>query len=97
MNKETKNNVTFMTFDLFKNAGVKHGFSTRIGGVSDGVFDSLNLGFNRGDEDANVHENFKRIANALDMNYERMCLSKQTHTTNVIVVDEKDAEIFGHG
>jgi YfiH family protein len=91
MNKETKNNVTFMTFDLFKNAGVKHGFSTRIGGVSDGVFDSLNLGFNRGDEDANVHENFKRIANALDMNYERMCLSKQTHTTNVIVVDEKDA------
>lgn len=91
MNKETKNNVTYMTFDLFKNAGVKHGFSTRLGGVSDGVFDSLNLGFNRGDSDENVHENFKRIATALDMNYERMCLSKQTHTTNVIIVDEKDA------
>ncbi len=91
MNKEINNNVTYMTFDLFKKANVKHGFSTRLGGVSSGVFESMNLGFNRGDRDENVHENYKRIAKALNMNYERMCLSKQTHTTNVIVVDEKDA------
>ena len=91
MNIETRNNVSFLTFDSFKTAGVKHGFSTRIGGVSEGVFDSLNLGFNRGDSDENVRENYHRIASALDMNYERMCLSKQTHTTNVIIVDEKDA------
>ena len=91
MNIENKNGVSFLTFDSFKTAGVKHGFSTRIGGVSEGVFDSLNLGFNRGDSDENVRENYRRIASALDMNYERMCLSKQTHTTNVIVVDEKDA------
>ena len=91
MNLENKNGVSFLTFDAFKKAGVKHGFSTRIGGVSEGVFDSLNLGFNRGDSDENVRENYHRIANALDMNYDRMCLSKQTHTTNVVVVDEKDA------
>ncbi len=91
MNKEVKNNVTFMTFNNLKAQNIKHGFSTRLGGVSEGVFDSLNLGFNRGDDDAKVHENFKRIAKALDMSYERMCLSKQTHTTNVIIVDEKDA------
>ena len=91
MNKETKNNVTYMTCDLLKNAGVKHGFSTRLGGVSQGVYESLNLNFGRGDDPENVHENFRRITAALDMNYERMCLSKQTHTTNVIVVDEKDA------
>lgn len=91
MNKETKNNVTYMTFDLLKNAGVKHGFSTRLGGVSQGVYESLNLNFNRGDAPENVLENYRRIAGALDMNFQRMCLSKQTHTTNVIVVDEKDA------
>lgn len=91
MNKVEKNGVTYMTFDLLEKAGVKHGFSTRLGGVSEGVYESLNLGFNRGDKDENVRENFKRIAGALDMNYERMCFSKQTHTTNVIVVDEKDA------
>ena len=91
MNKESKNNVTFLTFDLLKNKNLKHGFSTRLGGVSTGVYESMNLGFGRGDSDENVHENFKRMAKALDMNYERMCLSKQTHTTNVIVVEEKDA------
>lgn len=89
MKKETKNNVTYMTFELLK--GVKHGYSTRLGGVSEGVFESLNLNFNRGDSDDNVQENFRRITAALEMNYERLCLSKQTHTTNVIVVDEKDA------
>lgn len=91
MNIETRDNVSFFTFDSFKTAGDKHGFSTRIGGVSEGVFDSLNLGFNRGDSDENVRENYRRIASALDMNYERMCLSKQTHTTNVIIVEEKGA------
>ncbi len=91
MNKETKNNVTFMTFDLLKNAGVKHGFSTRLGGVSEGVYESLNLNFNRGDDPENVLENYRRITGALEMNFERICLSKQTHTTNVIVVEEKDA------
>ncbi len=89
MRKEIKNNVTYLTFELFK--GVKHGYSTRIGGVSEGVFESLNLNFNRGDSDDNVRENFKRISEALNINYDRMCLSKQTHTTNVIVVEEKDA------
>lgn len=91
MNREIVNGVTFMTFDLFKQAGVKHGFSTRLGGVSEGVYASMNLGFNRGDMDARVHENYRRMAHALDMNYDRMCLSKQTHTTNVRIVTEEDA------
>ncbi len=91
MNLETRNGVSYLTFDLFKKANVKHGFSTRIGGVSEGVFDSLNLGFNRGDSDENVRENYHRIATALDMNYDNMCLSKQTHTTNVMVVTKEDA------
>lgn len=89
MNKNTKNNVTYMTFDSLKD--VKHGFSTRIGAVSEGVYESLNLNFNRGDSDENVKENFIRITCALEMNYDRMCFSKQTHTTNVLVVEEKDA------
>ncbi len=91
MNKEEKNSVTYMTFDLLKNAGVNHAFSTRLGGISEGVFDSLNLRTNSEDSIENVHENYKRICKALDMNYERMCFSMQTHTANVIVVDEKDA------
>ena len=91
MIKRTKNNVTYMAFELFEKAGIKHGFSTRLGGVSEGVYSSLNLGLNRGDSDKNVRENFKRIADALDINYENMCFSKQTHTTNVVIVDKSSA------
>ena len=59
--------------------------------MSRGVFESMNLGFNRGDSDENVRENFRRICKALDMDVSRLCFSKQTHTKNVITVDEKDA------
>ncbi|MCR5375068.1 MAG: peptidoglycan editing factor PgeF [Lachnospiraceae bacterium] len=91
MIKRTKNNVTYMAFELFEKAGIKHGFSTRLGGVSEGVFSSLNLGFNRGDSDENVRENFRRMTDALGINYENMCFSKQTHTTNVVIVDKSSA------
>ena len=91
MNKRENNGVTYMTFDSFEKAGVKHAFSTRLGGVSEGVFGTLNLRTNSEDKIENVHENYKRICKALDMNYDRMCFSMQTHTANVLVVDEKDA------
>ena len=91
MNLEEKNGVCYLTFDLLKNEDVKYGFSTRIGGVSTCVYDSLNFGFHRGDSEENVRENYRRMAKALGMNYQRMCLSKQTHTTNVRVVREEDA------
>ncbi|MCR5546433.1 MAG: peptidoglycan editing factor PgeF [Lachnospiraceae bacterium] len=91
MNIEEKNGIKYLTFDLLKDKDVKYGFSTRIGGVSSGVYESMNLGFSRGDSDENVKENFRRMAEVLDMNYERMCLSKQTHTTNVRIIKEEDA------
>ncbi|MBF5041240.1 peptidoglycan editing factor PgeF [Aggregicoccus sp. 17bor-14] len=41
---------------------VPHGFSTRLGGVSQGAFESLNLGLAVGDERAHVEENYRRLA-----------------------------------
>ena len=43
-----ENSVVFLTFDLFEKAGVKHAFSTRKGGVSEGIYESMNLSFHRG-------------------------------------------------
>lgn len=91
MNKRTKCGVTYMSFDIFEKMGIKHGFSTRLGGVSEGVFSTMNLGFNRGDSYENVRENYRRIAKALDINYENMCFTRQTHTTNVVIVDKSSA------
>ncbi|MEG1991454.1 MAG: laccase domain-containing protein, partial [Christensenella sp.] len=42
-------------------AGVRHAFSTRVGGVSEGVFASMNLGLHRGDSEAAVRENYSRF------------------------------------
>ena len=91
MNKKIKNGVTIMTFDSLEKLGVKHCFSTKLGGVSEGVYESMNLGFNRGDSDENVQSNFERMAAALGVDKNCMCLSQQTHTTNVRVMTKEDA------
>lgn len=69
---------------------IKHGFSTRKGGVSEGIFDSMNLSFTRGDDDEAVRENFRRMAQAIGVEEDSLVFAKQTHTTNIRVVTEKD-------
>lgn len=70
---------------------VEHCFTTRRGGVSEGMFSTLNLSFTRGDEEAAVRENYRRIAEALQIAPKRFVLSDQTHTTNIRVANEADA------
>ena len=65
---------------------INHGFSTRMGGVSTGIYSSMNLNFTRGDEDACVSENFRRFAHFIDTKPEHMVNAMQTHTTNVLRV-----------
>ena len=92
MIKIANNDVTYVTFNKLNcYPEIKHGFSTRLGGVSTGVFESMNLGFNRGDDDENVRENFRRFSQAIGIDYNRLCFSHQTHTTNIRVVTEADA------
>ena len=54
---------TFPAFDAF--SFVRHGFSTRIGGVSEGIYQSMNLSFTRGDKEDHVRENFERFCAAV--------------------------------
>lgn len=85
------NDVPYLEFPLLSETGiVRHGFSTRLGGVSKGVCSSLNLSFSRGDQEAAVKENFRRIADAIGVAYDSMVFSRQTHTANVRVVKVKD-------
>ncbi|MCC2254906.1 peptidoglycan editing factor PgeF [Ruminococcus sp. CLA-AA-H200] len=88
---EAGGKTPFLEYPLFKETGlVRHGFSTRLGGVSEGCFASLNLSFDRGDRPEAVMENFRRIGEAIGVRCEDMVLSRQTHTTNVRVVTEMD-------
>ncbi len=92
LNERDRDGVVFLQFPALEEAGmVKHGFSTRFGGVSEGVFSSMNFTFTRGDNPEHVRENYRRMAHALGVDMGRMVLSHQTHTTHVRAVDEADA------
>lgn len=71
-------------------ACIAHGFTTRAGGVSGGEWSSLNLSFTRGDDEAAVRENFRRVAEAFGVSPEQIVCSMQTHTTNVRRVTAAD-------
>lgn len=61
-----------------------HGFSVREGGVSEGPFASLNLGFSVGDERPRVEENLTRFATALGVGVERLATVSQVHGDRVL-------------
>lgn len=90
-NIREKGGVTFLTFpNLEKESGFVHGFSTRLGGVSEGCLASMNLGFLRGDDPQNVRENFRRMAKAVGFDVENLVFTDQTHTANVRIVTRED-------
>lgn len=85
------NNVPYLFFKNIENTNkVIHGFSTRLGGVSKEHLSSMNLSFTRGDEKEHVIENYRRITKALNIEFESLVLSYQTHTTNIRVVTKED-------
>lgn len=91
LNIKEKNGVVWLSFPALEESGlVSHSFSTRIGGVSKGVFSSMNFSFTRGDEPEHVMENYRRMAEILGTAPEKMVLSYQTHTTHVRKVTEED-------
>lgn len=70
---------------------IAHCFTTREGGVSEGIFSSMNLSFTRGDREDAVRENFRRVAGSMGGRIEKLVLSDQTHTTNIRIVEKEDA------
>lgn len=91
MTVNNKNGVTYLTFPAYdKMDFIKHCFSTKLGGVSQGIFESMNLSFSRGDSDDNVRENYRRICAAIGSDYKNTVFSAQDHHTFVrqVTVDD---------
>ncbi len=83
--------VPLLTYPLLeKTEFVTHGFTTRMGGVSEGYCSTMNISTTRGDAPEAIEENRKRLARALGVNVEDFTYTHQTHTTNVAVVREED-------
>lgn len=91
MKINTYKQIEYLTFPLLEDTGmVRHLFSTRKGGVSKGMFSSMNLSYSRGDVKESVDENFRRMAEIFEAVPENIVCSKQTHTTNVKRVTKAD-------
>jgi polyphenol oxidase len=68
--------------------GIRHGFFTRQGGVSDGLYASLNGGLGSRDSAAHVNENRARMAAALAVEPQRLLTAYQVHSPDVVAVEE---------
>ena len=73
--------VTLLSWDVPGPYSVA--FSTRGGGVSEGTFDSLNLGLMTHDEPTNVEENRRRLCEAAGAEVARLAMNRQVHAATV--------------
>lgn len=87
LDSDNGGNVPLISFNCYENIDfINHGFSTRLGGTSNGIFSSMNLSFGRGDDTSCVEENFRLIASSIGTKPENMVNAMQTHTAAVLRV-----------
>ena len=100
MTEEFKKRNATQTTQILEDAGVPrisylslekypwlvNAFSTRMGGISTGIYESMNLTFTTGDDPGNVKENFRIFGDSLGISREQMVFADQKHTVNVMQV-----------
>lgn len=83
--------LCFVTFNnLSQSGGLRHAFTTRRGGVSEGYLGEMNLSLKVGDSRERVIKNYEIICSALGIDPAHIVLSQQTHTANIRVVGKSD-------
>lgn len=87
----TDESLFYITFPLLDATNaVRHAFTTRLGGVSEGMYAQMNMSFTNGDKKESVLENYRRICAAIGADINKVVLSQQTHTNNIRIVTADD-------
>ena len=91
-------NKRYSKVEYLKADGIKapHCFTTRIGGVSKGIWESMNLGMHRGDDPEKVAENYRILGHCIGFEPEDLVLTRQTHTNIVRKVGRADCAGLDH-
>ncbi|MBQ8860861.1 MAG: peptidoglycan editing factor PgeF [Ruminococcus sp.] len=85
--------VSFLTYNRLSEIDfINHAFSTRLGGVSKGIFESMNLSFEH-DDFSDVTENYKRMCDACGFEFESLVASSQDHHTFVRVCTKENCGV----
>ena len=92
--KIVNNKIGKLEYLTAENIPASHCFTTRLGGVSTGHLAWLNLGAHRGDDMANVMENYRILSRAMDFDLDKLVLTYQTHTDIVREVTREDANLY---
>lgn len=84
--------ISYMQLDVFAQTDlVVHGFSARMGGVSQDNYRSLNLGLHVGDDCKKVLENRRKFASALGVSFRDMIIPAQVHGDQIALVRRQQA------
>lgn len=89
--KRAANGVWYGLFTPLAHHGIKHGISTRLGGLSRPPFASLNLGARTDDDPAVVRHNRESFCQAVGVDFARVTCARQVHGDKIFVVGEADA------
>ena len=91
LQRRVSDEVVVYVSPLLARLGVPHGFSTRLGGVSEAPFDSMNLGNPSGcavqDSNSHIEENYRRLQRAIGAGERRRCWVHQVHGAGVVDAD----------
>lgn len=84
--------VRFLSIPSFDATGkVRHCFTTRVGGVSEGCYASLNLSRTRESSKKNKEENYRRVCQVLDCNYDDLTIVNYSHGDGIYHTTKGDA------
>ena len=79
-----------ITLGVFENLpGIRHGYMTRAGGVSEGIYQSLNCGLGSDDDQERVRENRRRVLEMAGIPAKTLLTAHQVHSPDVLVVEEE--------
>ena len=91
MLRQEHNGLVTYSFENLTDKSLIHAVFTRLGGVSQGPFATLNVGNTVGDDRAAVAENHARIYTHLDLDKGRIVTPQQVHSNRVAIISESDA------
>jgi len=76
-----------LTSPLLDTPGIRHGFFTRKGGVSEGLYEGLNVGIGSRDDPGRVLQNRRRAAAYFDLDPTRLVTAYQIHSAKALIVE----------
>lgn len=89
-----ENNVEYLTFNALEKFSVKNAVTLRPGGVSTGVYSSLNFRTASNDTKENVFKNLEILCDTLKIDKNSVCKARQDHTDNILILTDENKEKY---